>query len=70
MKTDIHINEAKEAAEKLEERFGVHAFQIYTHKDEGANVWDGKSKLRAGKGLVPVRMLDGHIVHRHQEPHD
>ena len=26
--------------------------------------------FRAGKGLVPVRMLDGHIVHRHQEPHD
>ena len=29
---------------KLEERFGVHAFQIYTHKDEGANVWDGKEE--------------------------
>lgn len=34
------IQQLQDLAEKLEERFGVHAFQIYTHKDEGA--WAGK----------------------------
>lgn len=38
------IQQLQDLAEKLEERFGVHAFQIYTHKDEGANVWDGKEE--------------------------
>lgn len=31
------IQQLQDLAEKLEERFGVHAFQIYTHKDEGAS---------------------------------
>ena len=28
----------------------------------------GQSQLCIGKGFVPVRMLDGHLVHGHQEP--
>lgn len=41
---DTTLQQLQNLAEKLEERFGVHAFQIYTHKDEGANVWDGREK--------------------------
>lgn len=41
---DTTLRQLQNLAEKLEERFGVHAFQIYTHKDEGANVWDGKEE--------------------------
>ncbi|MFS2641198.1 NBU/pMV158-type mobilization protein, partial [Bacteroides uniformis] len=52
----------QDLAEKLEERFGVHAFQIYTHKDEGANVWDGKEE--AWKPNYHAHMIfdwtDGH----------
>ena len=28
----------------------------------------GQSQLRIGEGFVPVRLLDGHLVHGHQEP--
>lgn len=38
------LQQLQNLAEKLEERFEVHAFQIYTHKDEGANVWDGREE--------------------------
>ena len=41
---DTTLRQLQNLAEKLEERFGVHAFQIYTHKDEGANVWDGREE--------------------------
>ena len=41
---DTTLQQLQNLAEKLEERFGVHAFQIYTHKDEGANVWDGREE--------------------------
>lgn len=34
---DTTLQQLQNLAEKLEERFGIHAFQIYTHKDEGAN---------------------------------
>ena len=56
------IQQLQDLAEKLEERFGVHAFQIYTHKDEGANVWDGKEE--AWKPNYHAHMIfdwtDGH----------
>lgn len=35
------IGQLQELADRLEQRFGIHAFQIYTHKDEGAAVWNG-----------------------------
>lgn len=58
------IQQLQDLAEKLEERFGVHAFQIYTHKDEGANVWDGKEE--AWKPNYHAHMIfdwtDGHTV--------
>lgn len=38
---DTTLRQLQNLAERLEERFGIHAFQIYTHKDEGSNVWDG-----------------------------
>lgn len=38
------LQQLQNLAEKLEECFRVHAFQIYTHKDEGANVWDGREE--------------------------
>lgn len=41
---DTTLRQLQNLAEKLEERFGVHAFQIYTHKDEGANAWDGREE--------------------------
>lgn len=41
---DTTLRQLQNLAEKLEERFGIHAFQIYTHKDEGANVWDGREE--------------------------
>lgn len=57
-----HNPAASRLYRKLEERFGVHAFQIYTHKDEGANVWDGKEE--AWKPNYHAHMIfdwtDGH----------
>jgi hypothetical protein len=38
---DTTINQLRELADRLEKRFGIHTFQIYTHKDEGAAVWNG-----------------------------
>lgn len=38
------LQQLQEFAERIEERFGIHTFQIYTHKDEGASVWDGNSE--------------------------
>ena len=38
---DTTLQQLQELADKLEERFGIHTFQIYTHKDEGAAVWNG-----------------------------
>lgn len=38
---DTTIGQLRELADKLEQRFGIHTFQIYTHKDEGAAVWNG-----------------------------
>ena len=38
---DTTIGQLRELADRLEQRFGVHTFQIYTHKDEGAAVWNG-----------------------------
>ncbi|MCS2951644.1 hypothetical protein NXX54_26255 [Bacteroides sp. BFG-638] len=54
------------AASRLGRKTGrtlwVHAFQIYTHKDEGANVWDGKEE--AWKTELSCDMIfdwtDGH----------
>lgn len=59
---DTTLRQLQNLAEKLEERFGVHAFQIYTHKDEGANAWDGKEE--AWKPNYHAHMIfdwtDGH----------
>lgn len=59
---DTTLRQLQNLAEKLEERFGVHAFQIYTHKDEGANVWDGREE--AWKPNYHAHMIfdwtDGH----------
>lgn len=59
---DTTLQQLQNLAEKLEERFGVHAFQIYTHKDEGANVWDGREE--AWKPNYHAHMIfdwtDGH----------
>jgi hypothetical protein len=38
------LRQLQDFAERIEERFGIHTFQIYTHKDEGANVWDGNTE--------------------------
>ena len=38
------LRQLQDFAGKLEERFGIHTFQIYTHKDEGASVWDGNAE--------------------------
>ena len=38
---DTTINQLRELADRPEKRFGIHTFQIYTHKDEGAAVWNG-----------------------------
>lgn len=38
---DTTLKQLQELAERLEERYGIHTFQIYTHKDEGAAIWDG-----------------------------
>lgn len=38
------LRQLQNFAERIEERFGIHTFQIYTHKDEGASVWDGNSE--------------------------
>lgn len=35
IKADTSIDELKDATTRMKERFGVTAFQIYTHKDEG-----------------------------------
>lgn len=59
---DTTLRQLQNLAEKLEERFGVHAFQIYTHKDEGANAWDGREE--AWKPNYHAHMIfdwtDGH----------
>lgn len=59
---DTTLRQLQNLAEKLEERFGVHAFQIYTHKDEGANTWDGREE--AWKPNYHAHMIfdwtDGH----------
>lgn len=59
---DTTLRQLQNLAKKLEERFGVHAFQIYTHKDEGANVWDGREE--AWKPNYHAHMIfdwtDGH----------
>lgn len=59
---DTTLQQLQNLAEKLEERFGVHAFQIYTHKDEGANVWNGREE--AWKPNYHAHMIfdwtDGH----------
>lgn len=34
------LRQLQDFAERIEERFGIHTFQIYTHKDEGASVWN------------------------------
>lgn len=38
------LRQLQNFAERIEERFGIHTFQIYTHKDEGAGVWDGNAE--------------------------
>lgn len=38
------LRQLQDFAERIEERFGIHTFQIYTHKDEGAKVWDGNTE--------------------------
>jgi predicted nucleic acid-binding Zn-ribbon protein len=38
------LRQLQNFAERIEERFGIHTFQIYTHKDEGANVWNGNAE--------------------------
>ena len=38
------LRQLQDFADRLEERFGIHTFQIYTHKDEGASVWDGNAE--------------------------
>lgn len=38
------LRQLQDFAERIEERFGIHTFQIYTHKDEGASVWDGNNE--------------------------
>ena len=38
------LRQLQDFAERIEERFGIHTFQIYTHKDEGASVWDGNAE--------------------------
>ena len=38
------LRQLQDFAGRLEERFGIHTFQIYTHKDEGASVWDGNAE--------------------------
>lgn len=38
------LRQLQDFAERIEERFGIHTFQIYTHKDEGASVWDGNTE--------------------------
>lgn len=59
---DTTLQQLQNLAEKLEERFGIHAFQIYTHKDEGANIWDGREE--AWKPNYHAHMIfdwtDGH----------
>lgn len=59
---DTTLQQLQNLAEKLEERFGVHAFQIYTHKDEGANAWYGREE--AWKPNYHAHMIfdwtDGH----------
>ena len=59
---DTTLRQLQNLAEKLEKRFGVHAFQIYTHKDEGANAWDGREE--AWKPNYHAHMIfdwtDGH----------
>lgn len=59
---DTTLQQLQNLAEKLEERFGVHAFQIYTHKDEGANVWNEREE--AWKPNYHAHMIfdwtDGH----------
>lgn len=59
---DTTLRQLQNLAKKLEERFGVHAFQIYTHKDEGANAWDGREE--AWKPNYHAHMIfdwtDGH----------
>jgi hypothetical protein len=63
---DTILRQLQNLAEKLEERFGVHAFQIYTHKDEGANAWDGREE--AWKPNYHAHMIfdwtDGHTGKR------
>ena len=41
---DTTLRQLQNFAERIEERFGIHTFQIYTHKDEGANVWNGNAE--------------------------
>ena len=41
---DTTLQQLQELADKLEERFGIHTFQIYTHKDEGASIWNGAAE--------------------------
>lgn len=38
------LQQLQDFAERIEERFGIHTFQIYTHKDEGASVWNGNTE--------------------------
>lgn len=38
------LRQLQNFAERIEERFGIHTFQIYTHKDEGASVWDDNAE--------------------------
>lgn len=38
------LRQLQDFAERIEERFGIHTFQIYTHKDEGASVWNGNAE--------------------------
>lgn len=38
------LRQLQNFAERIEERFGIHTFQIYTHKDEGASVWNGNAE--------------------------
>lgn len=38
------LRQLQNFAEHIEECFGIHTFQIYTHKDEGANVWNGNAE--------------------------
>jgi predicted nucleic acid-binding Zn-ribbon protein len=41
---DTTLQQLQNFAERIEERFGIHTFQIYTHKDEGANIWNGNAE--------------------------